>query len=175
MLVIRLAVSNNFLSTSDSHDAKVQRGSENTWMSNETQREYIRMLYEQANITTDFVYIKHMNFVDFGRFGYATPIYVNLVRHPIERVVSWYYYIRQGWYNVRKDEQTNQTSLRPEGLAGRGDINGLKSTFEDCLIKNKPECTYRPGQSCHYSPYGGSHYSQVEWFINSGSSVLICV
>jgi len=34
-------------------------------------------------------YFKHMHFIDFELYGLKNPLYINLVRHPVERVVSW--------------------------------------------------------------------------------------
>jgi hypothetical protein len=36
------------------------------------------------------------------RFGLPMPIYVNMVRDPVERVISWYYYVRAPWYFVER-------------------------------------------------------------------------
>ena len=33
-------------------------------------------------------------------FKYKRPIFVNMVREPINRVISWYYYIRAPWYII---------------------------------------------------------------------------
>ena len=43
-------------------------------------------------------YYKHMYFINFEDFGRPNPIYVNLVRDPIDRIISWYYYIRSAAY-----------------------------------------------------------------------------
>lgn len=43
-------------------------------------------------------YYKHMHFINFEDYGRINPIYVNLVRDPVERVISWYYYIRSAAY-----------------------------------------------------------------------------
>ncbi len=85
----RLAPHNKFNSYSDSPEVKKQRGSENTWMPRHEQETYVKMLYHEANITAPFVYIKHMNFIDFAMFNHTTPIYINLVRDPVDRVISW--------------------------------------------------------------------------------------
>ena len=38
----------------------------------------------------------------FSRFHLDMPIYVNMVRDPVERVISWYYYVRAPWYFVER-------------------------------------------------------------------------
>ena len=43
-----------------------------------------------------------MLFFSTFRFNISMPIYVNMVRDPIERVISWYYYVRAPWYFVER-------------------------------------------------------------------------
>ena len=60
-------------------------------------QEYVNLFdCHQEDITLPIAFMKHMNFLDFEEFNKTTPIYINMIRHPIDRVISWYYYIRQG-------------------------------------------------------------------------------
>ena len=80
---------------------KKERGSENTWLNYEDRKTYALMLYNDTgvtNLTVPFSYVKHLNFLNFEEFNITNPIWVNMVRHPVERVVSWFYYTRQAWY-----------------------------------------------------------------------------
>ena len=61
--------------------------------------------------------------VDFAALGYPPPIYVNMVRDPVERLVSWFYYIRAAW-SVESSERvvkyfkgTSWTASRPSQTA----------------------------------------------------------
>ena len=67
----------------------------------------------QENITLPLAFIKHMNFLDFEESNKITPIYINMVRHPIDRVISWYYYIRQGWFSLKFEFQDLHPNLSP--------------------------------------------------------------
>ena len=46
--------------------------------------------------------VLNVRFDPRGRFGLPMPIYVNMVRDPVERVISWYYYVRAPWYFVER-------------------------------------------------------------------------
>ena len=40
----------------------------------------------------------------FNNIDPRKPVYVNMVREPVNRIVSWYYYIRAPWYIVEPNE-----------------------------------------------------------------------
>ena len=95
-LIDRLAVRNGFHSFSDSKEVKDRRGSENTYLrTRDLRRAYADILLQ--NCTKPYSYVKHINFIDFTEFNMTQPIYINFVRDPVSRVISWYYYIRAPW------------------------------------------------------------------------------
>ena len=68
-----------------------------------------------SKLSLPAAYTKHISFLDFERFqklsksrdvvedngyGYKRPIFINMVREPINRIISWYYYVRAPWYIV---------------------------------------------------------------------------
>uniref|UniRef100_A0A1Y1M8Q4 Heparan sulfate 2-O-sulfotransferase pipe n=1 Tax=Photinus pyralis TaxID=7054 RepID=A0A1Y1M8Q4_PHOPY len=85
------------------------------------------------------VYIKHVCFTNFSEFGLPEPIYVNLVRDPVERVISWYYYIRAPWYYVERKLAFPDIPLP--------DPKWLKKDFETCVLSNDRECKYLKGET----------------------------
>ena len=72
-----------------------------------------------------------------SRFDLEMPIYVNMVRDPVERVISWYYYVRAPWYFVERKRVFPELPLpNPQWL---------KKDYETCVRTNDPECRYLPG------------------------------
>ena len=71
----------------------------------------------QANFTPPCSYSKHISFIDFNEFreeiDFPMPIYMNFVREPVQRIISWYYYVRAPWYmftgRIGKDEDYTYT------------------------------------------------------------------
>ena len=91
-------------------------------------------------------FLKHQNFLNFSEFeAQKSPIYVNFVRHPVERIISWYYYIRAPDYQLLTDERTNSTQLKTDRLP----LKHLKTTLEECFEKGLRGCVIKPGASIH--------------------------
>merc|ERR1712008_62529 len=144
-------------------DLKKVRG-ENTFLRTEKDRKnYVDMLGDPPlddNHTYPLSYVKHLNFLNFEEFDKQNPIYMNMVRHPVERVISWYYYIRQNWYQIRVDKDTNFTTLKNADTSP----TYFKNTYEECFNGKLKECMYPLDNSIHHGGFGGSHFSQISFF-----------
>ncbi|XP_055609660.1 heparan sulfate 2-O-sulfotransferase pipe [Uranotaenia lowii] len=95
------------------------------------QQELAQMITE---LPMPSVYVKHVCYTNFTRFNMPMPIYVNMVRDPVERVISWYYYVRAPWYYVERKQAFPDLPLP--------DPRWLKKDFETCVLQGDPECTY---------------------------------
>ncbi|KAG5900428.1 hypothetical protein JTB14_029314 [Gonioctena quinquepunctata] len=129
-LIRRLSIRNDF----GFHQDRVQRV-ETIRLSPEDQAELAGLVssYEPPS-----VYIKHVCFTNISNFGLPEPIYINLVRDPVERVISWYYYIRAPWYYVERKIAFPDIPLP--------DPKWLKKDFEQCVLSGDRECRYMKGE-----------------------------
>ncbi|KAI9581444.1 hypothetical protein GQX74_012769 [Glossina fuscipes] len=98
---------------------------------------------EMAEVISDLpvpsVFIKHVCYTNFSKFNLPIPIYINVVRDPVERVISWFYYVRAPWYFVERKAAFPDLPLPHPGW--------LKKDFETCVLSGDQECTYTQGVS----------------------------
>ena len=63
------------------------------------------------------MYTRHQNFLDFEEFypkeNKLQPIYMSFVRHPVERIISWYYYVRNSAYQIDETGKAIKTKMMP--------------------------------------------------------------
>jgi len=84
-------------------------------------------------------YSKHLCYTNFSRFGLPKPIYINMVRTPVERVISWFYYVRSPWYYIQRTQNFAEAPLP--------DIDWISMDFETCVLANNSECNYPEGDT----------------------------
>ena len=96
--------------------------------------EQLQLAETVSTFTEPTVWVRHFNFLDFDSLGLATPSWINMVRDPVERVISNFYYRRAGWNIVER-----KLAFPDEPLP---DPAFLRRDFESCVLEGDPECSY---------------------------------
>nr|CAB3267572.1 uronyl 2-sulfotransferase-like [Phallusia mammillata] len=106
-------------------------------------------LPEQANFTQTFnllpeftVYIRHLNFLDFESCNSSNPIYINIIRDPVERAVTTYYYRRFGFAKQSGINQWQKQSLSDELLHMSLEDCVNKKVIKNCLPEDRTMLAY---------------------------------
>ncbi|XP_072032936.1 uronyl 2-sulfotransferase-like [Amphiura filiformis] len=113
-----------------------------------------RALKDRINQAID--QIKHLPSAIEGHFRFHSvdrlknPIYINIIREPLDRMVSQYYYRRFG------DGQTSDRFLKKE-LNRVIDSEYLNQTFNDCVLSDRTECSNPRITSFQTSFFCGIH------------------
>lgn len=102
-----------------------------------TPREQKRLVQLVDVFRPPSVYVKHVCYINFTTFKLTQPIYVNMVRDPVERVISWYYYVRAPWYFVERKQAFPELPLPSPAW--------LRKDYETCVRTGDRECQYNEG------------------------------
>ena len=85
---------------------------------------------------------RHVYFIDFRRFGDLNPIYFSMVREPVDKFVSRYFYSRfNGGFMYDKLKKRNSSWIR-----GVSREEYTRRDIEDCIFQGDPECSLVQGQ-----------------------------
>ncbi|XP_071854226.1 heparan sulfate 2-O-sulfotransferase hst-2-like isoform X2 [Apostichopus japonicus] len=95
----------------------------------EKERTFLNNLLSQTSRPTFFH--GHQRFVDFE--GEEGPIYISVIREPIARYVSWYYFMRHGDSDMNNTQQLQNMLGRNAALPNE--------TIDDCFKNKRADCT----------------------------------
>ncbi|XP_061388103.1 heparan sulfate 2-O-sulfotransferase pipe-like [Musca vetustissima] len=104
------------------------------------------------NLDESTVFVSHVNYINFTDYDAERPIYMNMVRDPVERVISWYYYVRSPWIFVPKRRQSNRPMPNPKWA---------NTEFDQCVLSKDKACTYIEGSEFERA---GDHRRQTLFF-----------
>lgn len=120
---------------------------------------------EQINLLAELqpgaVYIEHCNWLNFTKYQLAKPIYINLVRDPVERVISWFFYIRGAYKNAIFYAKYPNEPVKPE--------KWYKKDFNHCVRSGDIECQYIPNT---VKDAVGNHMRQTLFFCGNDRECL---
>ncbi|EDW18980.2 uncharacterized protein Dmoj_GI13539, partial [Drosophila mojavensis] len=89
-----------------------------------------------VNLEDGTVFASHVNYLNFTKYEQPRPIYINMVRDPVDRVISWYYYIRAPWIFVPGRRRNNRQMPNPQWV---------NTEFDQCVLSGEKACTYIEG------------------------------
>ncbi|XP_047477183.1 uronyl 2-sulfotransferase-like isoform X2 [Penaeus chinensis] len=90
----------------------------------------------RAAPTHTLSYDRHLYYTNFTELGSEAPVYVNIVRDPVERFISSFYY-------RRSQERLNRIPV--QGRTATPSPKWLNRTVEQCVLAGDNECAFRPG------------------------------
>ncbi|KAH8258778.1 hypothetical protein KR038_008655, partial [Drosophila bunnanda] len=101
-------------------------------------------LVEQlSNLPTPGVYVEHSNWVNFTKHNNPRPIYINMVRDPIQKVISAYYYQRHPLIFAQSLMRNPNKMIQTKKY--------FDTTFNECVKQRiAPYCVFDS-----HNPYNG--------------------
>ncbi|CAH1793859.1 unnamed protein product, partial [Owenia fusiformis] len=96
-------------------------------------------LHNLTEIIKDYpkpvIYIAHVGFLDFTKYGYKQPVYIDVVRDPIEKAISMFYFLKQCQACRRKHNNTYRESMFKMNMSDYIDKYGVHTLPRKSLIK----------------------------------------
>jgi len=86
---------------------------------------------EQASTRAKTVYVQHQYYVNFTQNRQQQPAYINMMRDPVEHLISSYYYKRTVILQHRSPQEMTEEERRI-----------MSEPVEQCIIERRLECIY---------------------------------
>ncbi|XP_072535253.1 uronyl 2-sulfotransferase a [Salminus brasiliensis] len=97
-----------------------------------TKHEQVDLMRNISTIPQPFLYTRHVHFLNFTRFRIEQPVYINIIRDPINRFLSNYFFRRFGDWRGEQNHLIRTPRMKDDERYL--DINV-------CILENYPECS----------------------------------
>uniref|UniRef100_A0A8C9RVM2 Uronyl 2-sulfotransferase n=1 Tax=Scleropages formosus TaxID=113540 RepID=A0A8C9RVM2_SCLFO len=97
-----------------------------------SKQEQMDLMKNISSLPQPFLYTRHVHFLNFSRFSIEQPVYINIIRDPISRFLSNYFFRRFGDW---RGEQNHL--IRTPGM--KDDERYLDINV--CILESYPECS----------------------------------
>ncbi|MBZ3877385.1 Uronyl 2-sulfotransferase, partial [Sciurus carolinensis] len=97
-----------------------------------TKNEQMELIKNISTAEQPYLFTRHVHFLNFSRFGGDQPVYINIIRDPVSRFLSNYFFRRFGDWRGEQNHMIRTPSMRQEERYL--DIN-------ECILENYPECS----------------------------------
>ncbi|XP_048829787.1 uronyl 2-sulfotransferase-like [Brienomyrus brachyistius] len=97
-----------------------------------TKHEQVDLMKNISNLPKPFLFTRHVHFLNFTRFRIEQPVYINIIRDPISRFLSNYFFRRFGDWRGEQNHLIRTPGMKD--FERYLDINV-------CILENYPECS----------------------------------
>ncbi|KAJ8044845.1 Heparan sulfate 2-O-sulfotransferase 1 [Holothuria leucospilota] len=120
----------------------------------ETQEDKMKIIRQALRSNeTEFVYT-HMRFKPY-RYNGKKPIYISIVRDPIDRLASFYYFVRYGdnKVNLTIPEQQFRENMKAKNLSN--------TSFDECVLNEGASCRNPAALVRHFCGYSCQYHNNT--------------
>ncbi|XP_060770065.1 uronyl 2-sulfotransferase a isoform X2 [Neoarius graeffei] len=97
-----------------------------------TKHEQVELMKNISTFPQPFLYTRHVHFLNFTRFRMEQPVYINIIRDPISRFLSNYFFRRFGDWRGEQNHLIRTPRMKD---------NERYLDINVCILENFPECS----------------------------------
>ncbi|XP_029421041.1 uronyl 2-sulfotransferase-like [Nannospalax galili] len=79
-----------------------------------TKNEQMELIKNISTAEQPYLFTRHVHFLNFSRFGGDQPVYINIIRDPVSRFLSNYFFRRFGDWRGEQNHMIRTPSMRQE-------------------------------------------------------------
>ncbi|XP_039272126.1 uronyl 2-sulfotransferase-like isoform X1 [Styela clava] len=101
-----------------------------------TSNEESELVGQVTSLPQPLLFLRHLHFVDFEKYNVTKPAYINMIRHPINRFVSHYYFSRFGFVNWTEEKIRKWLWPMSKERREMSLDECVKNGAEKCVVEN---------------------------------------